>query len=112
MSESKQHSALPTWLRRSLWGLLALAILLLGLRFSLKTQTVRSFTKDQITSIANSSLNGTLQIRNISGDLWSDFTVSGITLTDLKADTLLSVADIHIRHSLLKLIGLTYQSCY
>lgn len=110
MSESKQHSALPTWLRRSLWGLLALAILLLGLRFSLKTQTVRSFTKDQITSIANSSLNGTLQIRNISGDLWSDFTVSGITLTDLKADTLLSVADIHIRHSLLKLIGLTYQS--
>lgn len=108
MSESKSHITNRIWVKRTAWGLLTLFLLLAGLRLSLKTTLVKNFAKDQIESIANSSTNGTLHIASIDGDLWSDFTIRNVTLTD--PDTLITISNVQIKHSLLRLLALTYES--
>lgn len=108
MSDSKQHIINNIWLRRSLWILMSLIILLIGFRLSLKTTPVRNFAKNQIESVANSFINGTLQIASIEGDLWNDFTIQDVIVKD--PDTLLTISEIQVRHSLLKLLGLTYEN--
>ncbi|MDZ7808382.1 MAG: hypothetical protein U5K71_14920 [Gracilimonas sp.] len=110
MSETKQHITEKVWLKRTAWIVLSIIILLLGLRLSFKTTFVQNFAKKQLISVANSSINGTLDISSIQGDLWNDFNVNGITITDLANDTLLTVSNIQVSHSLLKLMGLTYES--
>jgi autotransporter translocation and assembly factor TamB len=108
MSESKSHITNRIWFKRTAWGLLTFILLLVALRLSLKTALVKNFAKDQIESIANSSTNGTLHIASIDGDLWSDFTIRNVTLKD--PDTLITISKIQVKHSLLNLLGLTYES--
>jgi len=108
MNKEKKHTKLKNRLRKTGWVFLVLFLFATALRLSFKTALIHNFAKQQISSIVNSSLNGTLSIGSIKGDLWNDFTLNNITLTD--PDTVLTVSNIHIRHSLPKLLGLTYES--
>ncbi|MFP8490062.1 translocation/assembly module TamB domain-containing protein [Gracilimonas sp. Q87] len=110
MSEDKKHIFEKVWIKRTAWTLLSVIILLGGLRLSLKTTLVRDFVKKQIVSVTNSTINGTLDISSLEGDLWNNFNITGISLIDQKTDTLLTVSKVQINHSLLKLVTLTYQS--
>lgn len=71
------------------WILLILVVLVGGLRLSLKTSVVHNYAKSQIESIANNTLNGQLSIRSVDGDLWNDFTIHELTIT--QEDTLLQL---------------------
>ena len=108
MDKTKQHIIKNAWLRRIAWVLLAFLVLLMGLRFSLKTNFVQTFAKNQIESLVNSSINGTLEISSIEGDLWNNFSINNITVND--PDTLLSISSVRVQHSLLKLFSLNYES--
>jgi len=98
-----KHSNLNRWLKRIAWVLLITLILAFCLRLSLKTGLVRNWAKDLIVSTANKQLNGKLAIDRIGGDLWDDFTISGIRLT--KQDTVAAIDSVHVVYNIWPLIG-------
>jgi|AntRauTorcE11897_2_1112592.scaffolds.fasta_scaffold00049_14 hypothetical protein len=85
------------------WTILSLILIAAVARVSLKTSWVHSFAKNQAESIANESLNGTLTIANIDGDLWNDFSVYDIHLN--QKDTVLSLDSLRITYDIWSLLN-------
>ncbi|MDR9419781.1 translocation/assembly module TamB domain-containing protein [Gracilimonas sp.] len=107
MSESKKHTNYRS-LKTIGWVLLAFILLISALRLSLKWNVVHDFTKNQVESIGNQSLNGTLSIGDIDGDLWKDFKVSNIHI--IQEDTILALDSLHIQYNIWGLLGSTFEA--
>ncbi len=82
------------WLSMGIIGLILLALLL--------TQTgfFRSWIRDFIVDTANESLAGKLLIEDLDGNLFTNFTLSGITVI-LNADTIISVGTVYAEYDIL-----------
>lgn len=103
MNKTEQHSKFQKWSRRLAWGFFAIIIFALAVRLSLKTAFVRDQVQNFIVSTANSRINGELEIADLSGDLWKDITVSGLTINQV--DTLVQVDSIRISYNIWALLG-------
>ncbi len=90
-------------LKFSGWTILSLGILVTALRLSLKMSWMHSYVKNKVVSVANDNLNGTLKIDRIEGDLWNDFSILGITLT--QTDTLVYLQKTHIKYNIWNLLN-------
>ena len=110
MTENKnKHSILLNWLKaRSKWWLLPLSILLLLgiLRFSLKSEPVLKFLKTKIESTASGSINGSVEIGAIHGDLWKGITATNINV--ISKDTVLHLDTLQASYNIFDLIGIPH----
>ncbi|MEX0723476.1 MAG: translocation/assembly module TamB domain-containing protein [Gracilimonas sp.] len=107
MSTDKKN-ILPKMLKGLAWALLSLILIAALARLSLKTSWVHSFAKKQAESIANESLNGTLTIADIDGDLWNDFSIYDIHLS--QKDTLLSLDSLRITYDIWSLLNSNFSA--
>ncbi|MEX0720176.1 MAG: translocation/assembly module TamB domain-containing protein [Balneolaceae bacterium] len=105
MAKEKPHIALRI-LKFFGWLLLAIIVLVVSLRLSLKTQVVHNFVKDKAISIANENLNGTLKIDRMQGDLWREITAANISL--VQNDTLLTADTLNAKYDILSLLSGTF----
>ncbi|MEX2364317.1 MAG: translocation/assembly module TamB domain-containing protein [Balneolaceae bacterium] len=96
MTIEKSHIALRI-LKFIGWFLLAIIVLVAVLRLSLKTDFVNNFAKNKAVSMANESINGTLSIENIRGDLWKEITATNISL--IQQDTLLQIDTLNVSYN-------------
>ena len=81
-------------------GLFLLILLIIG--FS-QTSYFRSILREQVIKIANSSLNGTINIGKIDGTIFSSLILSDVTV-NMKSDTLLNSKLIEVRVSPLQIL--------
>ncbi len=79
MSKEKPHIAIRI-LKAFGWTLLAISLLILLARLSLKTSVVHNFAKEKAAEIANQQLNATLTLGEINGDLWKHFSINELRL--------------------------------
>ena len=107
MSQPKSHIALRIT-KVLTWITFSLALLLIAGRLSLKTAPVHNFAKHKAVSIANESLNGSLSIADIKGDLWNNFTINGITL--VQSDTVVSLDTLGIQYDIWSLMSRTFKA--
>ncbi|HET8865141.1 MAG TPA: translocation/assembly module TamB domain-containing protein [Gracilimonas sp.] len=107
MSENRSHIAIRL-LKIFGWLVLSLAILLTALRLSLKTSWIHGIAKTQIISIVNNSLNATVSIDEIEGDLWNDFTFHDISV--VQKDTLLDADSLNIRFNIWSLLSSSFEA--
>jgi len=107
MSENKPHIAVRI-LKALGWTIFSLVILVTALRFSLKTSAVHNFAKNKVTELANQQLNGTLSIGDINGDLWNDFSIINLTIT--QSDTLATLDTARIQYNIWSLLDYTFSA--
>lgn len=100
--KSTSHSGFWRWARRLGWTILALLLMGVLLRLSLKTSMVQNWVRDFVVNTANGQLNAELSIDRLSGDLWSDITVRGIRL--MKDDTVAQVDSVHAAYNIWALL--------
>ncbi len=103
MNQHKQkYSGLKRWIKRGAW--LILAVLMLGLlaRLSLKTGVVRDWVKNFAVSSVNQQLTAELAVERLTGDLWKGFTASGLRLAG--SDTLAEIDSIQVAYNILGLL--------
>ncbi|HEX6983220.1 MAG TPA: translocation/assembly module TamB domain-containing protein [Balneolaceae bacterium] len=103
MSAENQHSGIKRWAKWLAWFLVAIILLLLIVRLSLKTSFVQSRVKDFVVSTANAQLNAELTIDGLSGDLWNEITISGLKL--VAEDTVARIDSIYISYNILSFLG-------
>lgn len=101
--ESTNNSKFKKWIIRILWVLLALLILVGALRLSLKTSVVQGWVKNKIVNTANNQLNGRLQIKSLSGDLWKEAKLDNIRIRQ-DEDTLVSIDSLQINYNIWALL--------
>ncbi len=80
-----------------------LLILIVGIRFSLKTAPVHNFVKNTVVKTANKQLNAKLSIDKITGDLWRDFKIHDISVSN--PDTLIKVDSLHVVYNIYSLLS-------
>ena len=102
MENNKKH-ILSRVLKGFLWFFLSIAILLIGLRFSLKTKFVHDIAKSKIEQVAKESLNADFRLTGLSGDLWKEVQLTGLYVGDV--DTLAYIDTIYTSYDLLSLFG-------
>jgi hypothetical protein len=107
MSENKPHIAVRI-LKALGWTIFSLVVLATALRFSLKTSAVHNFAKSKVTELANQQLNGTLSIGDINGDLWNDFSIINLTIT--QSDTLATLDTARIQYNIWSLLDYTFSA--
>ena len=107
MSENNPHIMIRI-LKVLGWTVFGMALLVLALRLSLKTTPVHNYAKNLATDLANQQLNGTLTIGNIDGDLWNDFSIYNIAIT--QSDTLASLDSARIQYNIWDLINSTFSA--
>ena len=97
MTEKKQHRTLKAF-KVAFITLLVLAGLLVFGRYMLTTNMVHNFVKNKATEIANKSLNGTLSIGELEGDLWKEIRLINVSVvqqdTLVKVDTLYAAYEV------------------
>jgi autotransporter translocation and assembly factor TamB len=83
-------------------GIVLLGLVVLGLvvRLSLKTSPVQNWVRGFIVDTANQQLNAELAIDKLSGDLWNELKISGISLTQSRDDTVAQIDSIHTTHNI------------
>lgn len=96
MSEKIPNSTF-TWKKGALLFLAGFVCLLLIGRFLLTTSFVHEVVKNKIEAAGNESLNGTLQIEKLEGDLWNEILITGIQV--IQTDTLLKVDSLSAEYS-------------
>ncbi|MEX0845394.1 MAG: translocation/assembly module TamB domain-containing protein, partial [Balneolaceae bacterium] len=101
MSDKKPHIILR-FLKALVWTLFSLILILVLIRLSLKTKMVHNLAKNQVVSITNKNINGSLSIGDINGDLWNDFEVSDITV--MQEDTLFSLDSLSVQYHIWSLL--------
>ena len=101
--QSTKYSGFWRWLRRLGWALLALLLVAVLFRLSLKTSPVHNWVRGFIVDSANEQLNAQLSINRLSGDLWSEVTVSGIRL--MQDDTVAQIDSVHAAYNVWSLLG-------
>ncbi|WP_020403901.1 translocation/assembly module TamB domain-containing protein [Gracilimonas tropica] len=106
MSEQKPH-IIVRLLKSAGWLVLTLAVLAFGFRYSLKTDAVHKLAKNKAVSFGNDYLNGKLGIGEIKGDLWKDFRVQDLYITNEK-DTVVSLEELHLEYNIWDLLNQTF----
>ena len=106
MSERKPHIIFRI-LKGAGWFVLGLAILAISVRYSLKTDAVHKLVKNKAVSVGNEYLNGKLAIGQIKGDLWKDFSVRNLHVTN-DQDTLVSLEELHLEYNIWDLLNQTF----
>lgn len=101
--DAQPHSSFVRWIKRAGWAILGLLLVFMVLRLSLKTRVVQAWTKNFIISTANKQLNATLSIHELSGDLWTQATLSGIRLA--QEDTIANIDSVHAAYNVWALLG-------
>ncbi|MBD3616981.1 MAG: translocation/assembly module TamB domain-containing protein [Gracilimonas sp.] len=102
MGDKKTHIAIRI-LKYIGWSLFSLILLFTTLRYSLKTSWGHSFAKNQVVSLANKNLTGSLSIDQIKGDLWNDFSIYGLHIT--QTDTTVSLDSTRIKYNIWELLN-------
>ncbi len=108
MNHKNPHSKqLPGWAKwvLSVFGLLIL--LVVAVRISLNMQPVHQWVKGQIVAVANEQLNVQLSVAELTGDLWKEVTLTGITLTE--EDTVMSVDTLSVTYDLLSYFSSVFE---
>lgn len=101
--EQVKNIGFKKWGRRALYLVLSLALLILALRLSLRTSWVQNWVKGTVVETANSQLNGTLYIDNLSGDLWKEIKLSNLQLR-MQDDTLAHIDSISASYNIWALL--------
>ncbi len=99
----------PWWLRPLIWLIWTIAIvvfLIIGLLLITQTRPFKNWVRDYAVDTANESINGTLSIERLDGNLFSNLHLSSLTL-ESAGDTVLSIASIRIRYDLWALLDKT-----
>lgn len=106
MEEREQtYNPFTKWLKaRSKWWyiLLGFLVFLGGLRLSLRSRFLLHFVKTKIESTADKSINGTLKIGSMKGDLWDEVTANDIRV--VSKDTLIRLNSLKLSYNLIDLI--------
>lgn len=102
-NETKKYSGFWRWTRRIGWVLIGLLLIGIMLRLSLRTGFVQNWVRGFIVNTANKQLNAQLSINQLSGDLWTDVTMSGIRL--MQDDTVAQIDSIHVAYDIWALLG-------
>lgn len=76
-----QGSNITKWLKMVLWSIVAIAMLGVTLRFSLKTQLVLEFIASNIETTASDESGFDLQIGGISGDAWKMLELDDVVIS-------------------------------
>lgn len=76
-------------------------------RLLLNSSLVHDFVKNKATELANNSLNGTLSIGNVDGDLWKEIRITDVLLSD--PDTVFSADTIYASYNIWSFLKDTYQ---
>ncbi|MEO9887483.1 MAG: translocation/assembly module TamB domain-containing protein [Balneola sp.] len=97
--ENKSSNIIKKTLKIVAGVVLCLTLILIGIRFSLKTDFVHNFAKSKIESIANESLTKNLKISTLSGDLWSEIQLTGLHVGD--EDTLAYIDTVYASYDVL-----------
>jgi len=105
VQKNNKHSdnILKRWGKRLLWLCLAVFILGLVFRLSLKTTFVQDWVRSTIVSTANDQLNAKLSIEKLSGDLWEEITLYQLTLT--QEDTVARIDSVYASYNIWALLG-------
>lgn len=86
--------------------LIIILVLLVGVRLSLKTKYVHNIVKNTAIKAANKQLNAELNINKIEGDLWKDFKILSVSITN--PDTLVKIDTLHINYDIFSLLSGTF----
>ena len=97
MGEEKKYKHLKFWKRAFITLLIFVGVQVL-FRFMLTTSPVHNFVKNKAVAIANESLNGTLSIGRLDGDLWKEVLLTDVLVT--QQDTLLSADSIYASYDI------------
>src|SRR5690554_4588769 len=89
------------------WIVVALFALIGILRLLIYTGSINNLVKEKIVSIANETINGTLQIADLDGDLWHQFTATGIAI--IQNDTLIQIDSLSANYKILSFFGDAFQ---
>lgn len=103
MDQQNKHSTFRRWGKRLLWLFVAIMLLGISLRLSLKTAFVQDRVRKAIVSTANGQLNAQLSIGKLSGDLWKDITLSQLTL--MREDTIAHIDSVHVSYRVWALLS-------
>ncbi|PAU94420.1 hypothetical protein CK503_06360 [Aliifodinibius salipaludis] len=101
--QTDRNSIFKRWGKRLLWLCLSIVVLGLVLRLSLKTAFIQDWVRSTLISTANEQLNAELSIEKLSGDLWTDITLSQITVT--QEDTIAQIDSVHATYNIWALLG-------
>jgi uncharacterized protein YjbI with pentapeptide repeats len=103
MNEENKHSEGKK--RRKWPWLIPLCILILIglLRLALITSPVHRLIKNEIVKAANKALEPRLSVEKLSGNIWNQVTLTGVTLTE--DSTVASIDTLHVRYNLLSYFG-------
>lgn len=96
MSEKKPHITV-TWKKGALLFLFSFVSLIITGRFLLTTSLVHEIVKNKIERAGEESLNGTLRIEKLEGDLWNEILITGIQVVQI--DTLLKIDSLSAEYS-------------
>ena len=107
MSESANTYRIPKFLKVILITLGVITFLLIGARLMLKTGFAHNLVKDQIVKIAQNSVNGSLDIGKISGDLWNEVLVTDIDLIS-EDQQIVTLDTLYARYDILSFLSGPY----
>ncbi|TYP92125.1 Autotransporter translocation and assembly factor TamB [Fodinibius salinus] len=97
--QSTKNKTFKKWGIRISGILLGVAVLAVVARLSLKTPLVQGWVKNIVVNTANNQINAKLDIDKLSGDLWHQLKLSGITLTRQR-DTLIAVDSVRADYNI------------
>ena len=106
MSESSSN-IFAKILKGTLWVLLVIVLLIIGLRISLKTKPVQSFAKNKIIEIVNENLTKEFSVVDLNGDLWKEVRLTGVHVGG--SDTLAYIDTLYANYDLFSLFTPTFR---
>jgi hypothetical protein len=71
----------------------------------IQTQWFKTILKNKTVTMVNQQINGTLELQNISGNLFTSLNLTGITLLLPNGDTLATIKQIEVKYAPLALIN-------
>ncbi|MEX2351009.1 MAG: translocation/assembly module TamB domain-containing protein [Balneolaceae bacterium] len=108
-TDQKQHTTSSSG-RLLRWLLLPLILLLLlvALRFSLRSEPVLEWIKSSAVSMANEELRGSLSLDRLEGDMLFGFTLHGVELHSTTGELLMAADSVRTDYSIFQLVSSPY----
>ncbi len=103
MNEVTPPPASQSWPRRHRLLLIIIGVIIafiVAIRLTLRSQWLLETIRSKVVAAADSSINGSVHIRKLSGDLWNH--VDAIDVNVIHKDTLIHLDTLHISYSILK----------
>ncbi|MGQ1948449.1 translocation/assembly module TamB domain-containing protein [Geofilum sp. OHC36d9] len=89
----------------SLWFCLAILLLIATTLGMMQSQWFKTILKNKTVTMVNQQINGTLELQNISGNLFTNLRLTGVVLLLPKGDTLITIKQIKLKYAPLALIN-------